>query len=96
MERSAAAHERLSGKLRMIAPLENSTAAHLRAGARPHEKWSVAHRRERECSDPEEPDEFITRKLRRYPINAIVVAAGTYFEGLLGALLDGWSQVYLP
>lgn len=33
-------------------------------------------------------DEFLTRKLRRYPIDAVAVAAGSYLAGLLGALLD--------
>ena len=28
------------------------------------------------------------RKLRRYPIDAVAVAAGSYFAGLLGALFD--------
>lgn len=36
----------------------------------------------------QELDEFITRKLRRYPTGAIAVAAGTQLEGLLGALFD--------
>jgi hypothetical protein len=36
----------------------------------------------------QELDEFITRKLRRYPLEAVAVAAGTYLEGLLGALFD--------
>jgi len=35
-----------------------------------------------------ELDEFITRKLRRYPTGAIAVAAGTYLEGLLGGLFE--------
>lgn len=35
----------------------------------------------------EELDEFVT-SLRRYPPTAVAVAIGTYFEGLLGALLD--------
>lgn len=36
----------------------------------------------------QELDEFITRKLRRYPLDAIAVAAGTYLEGMLGVLFD--------
>jgi hypothetical protein len=36
----------------------------------------------------QELDEFITRKLRRYPIEAVAVAAGSYLAGLLGALFD--------
>lgn len=36
----------------------------------------------------QELDEFITRKLRRYPTGAIAVATGTQLEGLLGALFD--------
>lgn len=36
----------------------------------------------------QELDEFTTRKLRRYPLEAITVAASTYLEGLLGVLFD--------
>lgn len=36
----------------------------------------------------QELDEFIMRKLRRYPTGAIAVAAGAQLEGLLGALFD--------
>lgn len=36
----------------------------------------------------QELDEFVTRKLRRYPLEAVAVAASTYLEGLLGALFD--------
>jgi len=36
----------------------------------------------------QELDEFVTRKLRRYPIDAIAVAVGSYLAGLLGALFD--------
>ena len=36
----------------------------------------------------QELDEFVTRKLHRYPIDAVAVAAGSFFAGLLGALLD--------
>ena len=36
----------------------------------------------------QELDEFITRKLRRYPLDAVAVAAGSYLAGLLGALFD--------
>jgi hypothetical protein len=36
----------------------------------------------------QELDEFIARKLRRYPTGAIAVAAGMQLEGLLGALFD--------
>ena len=36
----------------------------------------------------QELDEFITRKLRRYPLEAVAVAATTHLEGLLGALFD--------
>jgi hypothetical protein len=36
----------------------------------------------------QELDEFITRNLRRYPLDAIAVAAGTHLEELLGALLE--------
>ena len=36
----------------------------------------------------QELDEFVTRKLRRYPLDAIAIAAGTYLEGLLGVLFD--------
>jgi len=36
----------------------------------------------------QELDEFVIRKLRRYPIDAIAVAAGSFFAGLLGALFD--------
>ena len=36
----------------------------------------------------QELDEFVTRKLRRYPIDAVAVAAGSYLAGLLGALFD--------
>lgn len=36
----------------------------------------------------QELDEFVTRKLRRYPIDAVAVAVGSYLAGLLGALFD--------
>jgi hypothetical protein len=36
----------------------------------------------------QELDEFVTRKLRRYPVDAIAVAAGSFLAGLLGALFD--------
>jgi hypothetical protein len=36
----------------------------------------------------QELDEFFTRKLRRYPIDAVAVAAGSFLAGLLGALFD--------
>jgi len=36
----------------------------------------------------QELDEFVNRKLRRYPLQAVAVAASTYLEGLLGALFD--------
>ncbi len=36
----------------------------------------------------QELDEFITRKLRRYPLDAIAVAAGTYLQSMLGVLFD--------
>ena len=36
----------------------------------------------------QELEEFINRKLCRYPLDAIAVAAGTCLEGLLGVLLD--------
>ena len=36
----------------------------------------------------QELDEFVTRKLHRYPIDAVAVAAGSFFAGLLGALFD--------
>ena len=36
----------------------------------------------------QELDEFITRKLRRYPLDAIAVAAATHLAGLLGVLLE--------
>jgi hypothetical protein len=36
----------------------------------------------------QELDEFVSRKLRRYPLDAVAVAAGTYLAGLLGALFD--------
>jgi hypothetical protein len=36
----------------------------------------------------QELDEFITRKLHRYPPDAVAVAAGSYLAGLLGALFD--------
>jgi hypothetical protein len=36
----------------------------------------------------QELDEFVTKKLRRYPIDAIAVAAGSLLAGLLGALFD--------
>lgn len=32
-------------------------------------------------------DKLVLR-LHRYPLDAVVVAIGTYFEGLLGAMLD--------
>ncbi len=37
----------------------------------------------------QEVDDLISRKLRRYPVDAIVVAMCTCLAGLLGALLDG-------
>jgi hypothetical protein len=36
----------------------------------------------------QELDEFITRKLRRYPLDAVAVAASSFLAGLLGALFD--------
>jgi hypothetical protein len=36
----------------------------------------------------QELDDFVYKKLRRYPLNAVAVAAGTYLEGLLGTLFD--------
>lgn len=36
----------------------------------------------------QELDEIVGRRLRRYPIGAIVVAMGTCLAGMLGALLD--------
>jgi len=36
----------------------------------------------------QELDEFVTRKLRRYPIDAVAVAAGSFLAGLPGALFD--------
>ena len=36
----------------------------------------------------QELDEFVTRKLRRHPIDAVAVAASSYLAGLLGALFD--------
>lgn len=36
----------------------------------------------------QELDEFATRKLRRYPLDAIAVAACAFVQGLLGALFD--------
>jgi hypothetical protein len=36
----------------------------------------------------QELDDFITRKLRRYPLDAVAVAACTYLQGLLGVLFD--------
>ena len=49
-----------------------------------------------ECGDGEavvvaciqELDEFVTRKLRRYPLDAIAVAATSFLASLLGALFD--------
>jgi hypothetical protein len=36
----------------------------------------------------QELDELVDRKLRRYPLGAIVVAMGTCLAGMLGVLLD--------
>ena len=36
----------------------------------------------------QELDEFITRKLRRYPLDALAVATGSHLAGLLGTLFD--------
>lgn len=36
----------------------------------------------------QELDEFVTRKLRRYPLDAVAVAASSFLAGLLGALFD--------
>jgi hypothetical protein len=36
----------------------------------------------------QELDEFFNRRLRRYPLDAVAVAAGTHLEGLLGVLFD--------
>jgi uncharacterized hydantoinase/oxoprolinase family protein len=36
----------------------------------------------------QELDELVDRKLRRYPLDAIVVAMGTCLAGMLGALLE--------
>ena len=36
----------------------------------------------------QELDELVDRKLRRYPLGAVVVAMGTCLAGMLGALLD--------
>lgn len=36
----------------------------------------------------QELDEFLTKKLHRYPLHAVAVAVGTYLEGLLGVLFD--------
>ena len=36
----------------------------------------------------QELDEFVMRKLRRYPIDAVAVAAGSFLAGLLGTLFD--------
>jgi hypothetical protein len=36
----------------------------------------------------QELDEFVSRRLCRYPLGAVAVATGTYLEGLLGALFD--------
>jgi hypothetical protein len=36
----------------------------------------------------QEVDDLVSRRLRRYPIDAIVVAICTCLAGLLGALLD--------
>lgn len=36
----------------------------------------------------QEVDDLVSRRLRRYPTDAIVVAMSTYLAGLLGALLD--------
>jgi hypothetical protein len=36
----------------------------------------------------QELDEFVARRLRRYPIDAVAVAAGSFLAGLFGALFD--------
>lgn len=36
----------------------------------------------------QELDELVSRRLRRYPLGAIIVAMGTCLAGMLGALLD--------
>lgn len=36
----------------------------------------------------QELDEIVDRKLRRYPLGAIVAAMGTCLAGMLGAMLD--------
>ncbi|MBW4053506.1 MAG: hypothetical protein HIU85_19000 [Proteobacteria bacterium] len=36
----------------------------------------------------QELEEFVTRKLRRYPIDVVAVAASSFLAGLLGALFD--------
>ena len=36
----------------------------------------------------QEVDDLVSRRLRRYPTGAILVAISTYLAGLLGALLD--------
>ncbi|MGA9370187.1 MAG: hypothetical protein WBV35_22200 [Steroidobacteraceae bacterium] len=36
----------------------------------------------------QELDEFVTRKLRRYPLDALAVAATSFLASLLGALFD--------
>lgn len=36
----------------------------------------------------QELDELVDRKLRRYPLGAIIMAMGTCLAGMLGALLD--------
>jgi hypothetical protein len=36
----------------------------------------------------QELDEFVNRKLRRYPLDAVAVAASSCLAGLLGALFD--------
>ena len=36
----------------------------------------------------QELDGFFNGRLRRYPLDAIAVAAGTHLEGLLGVLFD--------
>lgn len=36
----------------------------------------------------QELDEFVNRRLRRYPLEAVAVAAASYLAGLLGVLFD--------
>lgn len=36
----------------------------------------------------QELDEFVNRRLRRYPLEALAVAAASYLAGLLGVLFD--------